>query len=206
MTVINFSELMSSAGEGFSPIPEGTYNAQVYKAEAAPSKKGKAMLRVQFKVLGGPQNDRIVFTNFTISPESPNALGFFFRHMAALGLSGEYFAQNPAMEQVAEALVGRQASITVNIEPYQGVPRNQIKDVKPMQGAPAMAAQPVAQAAAPVMPAAPPAAPVAPPVAPPAPPAAPAVPAPPPGVVAPPAPPAPPVAVPPPPAPPQQGF
>lgn len=177
MTEVNFSALMAEAEKsGFTTVPTGTYNAVVTKCEAVPTKTGKPMLKTQFKIFGGPQDGRLVFTQFVLSADNPNALGFFFRHMAALGLPSEYFAQNPPMDQVAAALVSRQATIDVVIKPYQGVDKNEISAIKPLQGAPAAAA-PV-QGAVPVAPATPsaappvpaPTAPVAPPVAPPAPP------------------------------------
>lgn len=202
MTEVNFQQLMSQAGEGFRPVPSGDYQAVWTKSEAAATKNGKAMIRGQFRIVGGPHDGRLVFNNFVISPENANALGFFFQHMEALGLSREYFNANPPMAQVAQMLEGRQATISVGVRQYNGSDQNDIKAVKPPQGgqigggAPAAVYGPGA--------AIPPAAPVQQVPAPAS--APPAVPAPPPGVVqqppaAPPAPPAAPVP-PPPPAPP----
>lgn len=203
MTEVNFQQLMNEAASaGFSTVPAGTYNAAITKCEAVPTKTGKPMLKTQFKIFGGPQDGRLVFTQFVLSADNANALGFFFRHMAALGLPSEYFAQNPPMDAVAAALLNRQATIDVVIKPYQGVDKNEISAIKPLQGAPAQAAAPV-QAAVPVASVAPAPAPVpvAPPVA--SPPVAPAPVAPPAHPVpAPPVPvPAAPVVPPPPPAP-----
>ena len=199
MTEVNFQALMSSAGEGFKPVPSGDYQAVWTKSEATTSKGGKAMIRGQFRIVGGPHDGRLVFNNFVISPESANALGFFFQHMEALGLSRDYFNANPPMPQVAQALEGRQATITVGIRQYKGQDQNDITSVRPPQGGQIGGGAPAASYGPGSIP---PAAPVmqAPPAAPPVATSA-EVPAPPPGVVQQPAPPAAP-APPPPPAPP----
>jgi hypothetical protein len=222
MTTIDFGQLMKDAGEGFKPIAPGQYNAEVAKCEAVTSGTGKPMLKVQMRIIGGPSEGRIVFDNIVITAGNPNALMFFFRDMAALGLDAAYFAQNPPFEQVAAALLGRPCMINVGIKQYQGTDRNEVKNYAPISGgqvgvpvaaapqfgpgqvpqaapAPVVAAPapaPVPQVAAPA-PVAPAPAPVPAPVAPA--PVAPPVPAaviPPPAVIAPPAPVAAPVAPP----------
>lgn len=210
MTTIDFGQLMKEAGEGFKPIPNGQYNAEIAKAEAVTSSTGKPMLKTQARIIGGPHEGRIVFDNIVITAGNPNALSFFFRDMAALGLDAAYFAANPPFEQVAAALVGRQCIIDVGTKQYQGSDRNEIKSYKAATGGqigvPAAApvagfgpgvappqATPAPVAPAPVAPAPVAPAPVAPaPVAPVAPaPVAPVAPAPvvvpPPAVIAPPA-------------------
>jgi hypothetical protein len=103
-----------SAEAGFSNMPHGEHEVEITKAEHKKTTNGKDMYSVIFKVvLGQPSAGATQPNNFVISPESPVALGFFFKHMAALGLDANYFATNPTKQQVAAALVGRRARITV---------------------------------------------------------------------------------------------
>lgn len=183
MTTIDFNALMGEAGDSFQPIPDGPYHVEVSKAEAVTTSTGKPMIRVQLRIIGGPHASRIVFDQFVLTAGNPNALSFFFEHMAAFGLDRSFFSQNPPMETVAVSLLNRQALITVATRTdgqYAG--RNEVKAYRPppmgqmAAGAPATNVINFPQASvappAPVMPVAPPQVPAPPvpaPVAPPAP-------------------------------------
>jgi hypothetical protein len=54
------------ASKGFEPIPEGWYEAEITKSEMKPSKTGGAFLALTFKVVDGPFNGRMVFTNLNL--------------------------------------------------------------------------------------------------------------------------------------------
>jgi hypothetical protein len=164
-TVIDFNKLMGAAGSGtFEALPAGDYVVKVASTEATRSANGKPMIKVKYTVEGGPSAGRPVFNQHVISADNPNALAFFFQHMAAYGLDRNYFASNPPMPQVAAAMVGRVVQVTLEVRDYQGAPRNNVTKLIAAAGMMAMPGAPVA--AAPVMPVAP--APV-PPVAAPAP-------------------------------------
>lgn len=183
---IDWNALRETAASGFDPVPIGQYECTVDKSEAVKTQNGKPMIKVQFKVQTGPHANRVIFNNFVVSPESPNAMGFFFRHMAALGLDANYFAQRPSMQNISDALLGRSVVVGVKIRQYQGADQNEVTSIKPWTGggvgAPGVP-QPMAPApgvpagfspppvapqalATPQAPVAPPVAPVAPPVAP----------------------------------------
>lgn len=132
---LNFNDLLTSADDaGFSTIPASDYEAEVAKAEANTTKSGKHQIVVRFKIIAGPQAGKSVFNNFVISPENANALGFFFRHMAALGLERDYWATNPPLSAAAALLVGRKATITVSIEQWNGQDRNRVNGIKKSVG------------------------------------------------------------------------
>lgn len=134
MTVIDFGQLMKEAGEGFQPVPTGPYNAEVTKATATTSSTGKPMIKVTLRIVGGPHEGRQLFDQFVITAGNPNALAFFFEHMAAFGLDRAYFAQNPPMESVAAALVGRQVMVSVGVREFKGADRNEVQAYKPIAG------------------------------------------------------------------------
>ena len=132
--MVNFKDLMAAAGGSFEPLPKGPVDAVVTAAEATKTSNGKTMYKMTWSVLTGPNANRKVWGNQVISPESPPALGIFFRQMAALGLGADYFSGNPSEEQVAKDLVGRQATLVLDQREYQGTLRNEIKDIRKLAG------------------------------------------------------------------------
>jgi len=135
MSTFNWSDLQKAADDaGFTPVPDGPYDLEIAKATAKKTSGGKDQIEVQFKILSGPNEGRLVFNNFVISPESANALGFFFRDMAALGLTREYFASNPKVEAVATALQGRRCHAEIGHREWGGTTRNDVKKITPPTG------------------------------------------------------------------------
>lgn len=165
MPLQSWGALIEEAGdnaEEFSVLPQADYDLQIVKSEAKMTKTGKVMFAVQCKVTSGPYANRRVFTNIVVSPENPTALGIFFRQMAAIGISREFFANNPSDSQVAEAMVNREFRGQVGIRAYQGQDKNEIKSFSrisksenagpagppaPMTAAPSPTNAPPAQAA-----------------------------------------------------------
>lgn len=130
MATANFADLLKAAEDaGFSNTPPGTYDVVVTDAEAKTTGAGKDMIVVKFQIQGGPHGGRKVPNNFVISPENANALGFFFRHMRAMGLDAAYFAQNPSPAQVAQSLVGKSCRIEVGTRTWNGEEREDVKKI-----------------------------------------------------------------------------
>lgn len=151
MAQASFADLLKTAQDaGFSTCPPGTYDARIVASEVKSTAAGKDMIVVKFEVTGGPNGGRKIPNNFVISPENANALGFFFRHMRALGLDNAYFAANPSVHQVANDLINKTCRIEVATRTWNGEDREDIKRVMaPLGGvAPsavtALPAQPVA--------------------------------------------------------------
>lgn len=190
MSQLNWSELIKEAASSttsYEPLPDGDYELKVLEAAVATTSTGKTMFKVKSEVQSGPHARRFLWDNLVISPENSTAMGIFFSKMGALGLGADFFAQNPANEQIAQAMNGRTFRGTVGSRPYNGEIRNEFKRYLPAQAN--VPTTPVAPASAPApapAPAPAAAAPAAAPVAPVAPPVAPSAPV---GEVAPPAPP-----------------
>lgn len=163
MASASFADLLKAAEDaGFSNCPPGTYDVRIIAGEAKTTSAGKDMIVVKFEILGGPHGGRKIPNNFVISPENANALGFFFRHMRALGLDSAYFAQNPSPQKLAADLVGRTCRIEVGTRVWNGEEREDVKKIMasdpavgesqnategpstPMQGTPVGAADPMA--------------------------------------------------------------
>lgn len=154
---ITWDELLEQAGDevadSFEPLPADDYEVEVVEAtftmtKSVPSKK---MWKVHLRVVNHQKyNNRRVWTNIVLSPDNSKALGFFFRNMAVLGLTREYFATKPADEAIASAMKGRRAKVKITQKPYQGEMQNEVdRFIAPLavEGAPAAAAAPVAAAA-----------------------------------------------------------
>lgn len=131
MQTVNWSELMDGSGDDFQPLPVGDYDVIVDACEADTTQTEKTMFKTKMKVTQGPHAGRFIWNNFVISPESPPALGFFFRHMAILGLDRSYFEQQPTPEHVAAAMVGRPCRVGIEHKPYQGEIRMDVKRIMP---------------------------------------------------------------------------
>lgn len=206
MPIRSWEDLLNDAGgagDSFEPIPSGDYDFEIAQADATQTQNSKTMYKVRCKVESGPHAGRLVFHNFVVSPENPNALAMFFRQMNVLGLNRDFFSSNPSDHNVAEQLVGKRFRGQVTIKQWQGQDRNEIKQFftavngalgngqgVPTPGLPSgIPSAPPAPAAAPPAPAAPPAAPTPAPAPEYAAPAAPAAPAPPAAAPAPPPPP-----------------
>ena len=130
---VNWGALMEASGGAFEPLPNGDYDIQVTKSEASKSSGGKTMFKLTLNVVAGPHTNRKLWTNLTVSPENPNALGIFFSQMAAFGLTADFFKSNPSPEQVAAALDGKYARVTAAQREWpkgSGQIRNDVTSIK----------------------------------------------------------------------------
>jgi hypothetical protein len=182
---LNWGDLVKDAGEvgNYEPLPDGDYDLVVLEATAKVAQSGKTMFAIKAQVQNGPHAKRFIWDNLVVTPESPAALGMFFRKMAALGLGREYFATSPSNAAIEAAIKNRTFRAQVGSRTWNGSKKNEIKmyyvataNTVPTTAAAAPAPAPApAPAAAPApapapayaeAPAAPAAAPAAPPAAP----------------------------------------
>lgn len=137
---MDWSALQATAQEApdFTPVPEGAYQAKVHSAEARKTSNGKDMIAATLSIVGGPYDGRRLFTNFTISPESPAAMKFFFGHMAAFGIGGDFFSMKPSIAAVAAELTRRGvvANVVVAMKVWNNEDRNEVKSITAIGGAP----------------------------------------------------------------------
>jgi hypothetical protein len=151
----NWEDLMKQADEagGFEPLPAGEYGVECIKAVGKTAKSGRDMVTATFKVIGGPNNGRVVTNNYVLVTDKPQALQIFFRNMMVFGMSREFFAAKPSMAAVAAQMVGKKCTLDVTVEPYGDRETNQVRNTKPYSGAVAASPAPaVAHAPQPVAP------------------------------------------------------
>lgn len=132
----------------FEPLPDGTYDFFVEKAEHRKSAKGKDGYNITAIVETGPYKKRKVFETFWISPESNAAMGIFFRQMGNLGLGNAFWDSEPDDDKIVAELAGKRFQGTVTTEEYQGKKNNRINGVNPPRNTSAVEFDGVSQAAA----------------------------------------------------------
>ncbi len=132
----------------FDALPKGNYEVVVRDTLSKPSSTGKEMIKLELQVTSGPYANRVLFNYIVFSTDNPKAMRMTLNRLAALGLTREFIAtQKPSVGHIAELLVGRKAIAQVGIQEsgeYKG--SNEVKGLKPLEGADQAA--PVAVAAA----------------------------------------------------------
>lgn len=126
---INWGELMKQSGAASEPLPIGKYSVIVTDCIAGQSSTQKLMYKLKLAVEGGPYNGRTLYNNITLTTDNPNALRMFFQNMKSLGLTDEFFAQNPSPSVVADVIRGQRCVVTVEHRMYNG---NMTENVKAM--------------------------------------------------------------------------
>lgn len=142
MSSLNWADLIKDAGEAttYEALPDGDYDFTIKEATYKVSQSGKPMFSVKAQVENGAHANRLVWDNLVVSAENPTALGMFFKKMAALGLSKEYFDSSPSNAQIEQSLVGRRFRGQVGSRMYNGERRNELKNYYPAVGASVVAA------------------------------------------------------------------
>ena len=176
---ISWDDLIRDAGDAvtsFEPLPDNDYDLEVVSLQGGTTKAGdKKKYDLKAKVVGGPHNGRFIWDTIVLTPDSPNALGYFFKKMASFGLTLDFFKTRPSDEAIASAAKGRQFRAKIGSRVYNGEKKNEIKNYYPPLTGGGASPSPAMPAGAPPMPAAAPAPPSQPfaaqsqPAAPPAP-------------------------------------
>ena len=151
MSSLNWGELISEAAEAsggsYDPLPDGEYEFKVIEASAVTTQTGKPMFKLTAEVQTGAHAKRRVWDNLVISAENKTALSIFFSKMKALGLTEDYFRQNPPGDQVASAMMNRTFRGQVGSRVWNGDTRNEIKRYAPVAASGLPVSAPVAASA-----------------------------------------------------------
>lgn len=137
---ILWADMVKEFGGGFEPLPVDDYDVLVESAEYKVAGTGKDMIKVKFRVQGGPYNNRTVYWNAVFSPRdkegkvNEGALRAWFGNMSCFGLKTAFFAANPSMEQIAANMVGKKVIVSLGIRVWQDQEQNDVKRVKPPVG------------------------------------------------------------------------
>lgn len=136
-STINWKDLKKRAEDATRPPEPGWYVLECTKAELGnAASSGNPMIKSQFKIVEGPAAGKSgIFNNFNLTVDNDFAMSVFFRHMAAFGFDEDYFNSGPSLEQLTASLVGRRANVQIGHHMWQGAPRAQFEDVRPLEGA-----------------------------------------------------------------------
>lgn len=125
MAVIKMN--LDTINEGFTPIPEGEYEAYVFEVEKKTFRSGNEGYAVTYNIAEGPYQGRKIFDNIVLTEAAYWKLGQFYK--AVTGQSGEVEIDTNQLPQ----FVGKRVLLSVKVEEqtYQGETqeRNVVSDV-----------------------------------------------------------------------------
>jgi len=131
--VLDFDTAAAPPPEDYSPIPDGTYQSIISKAEIKPTKDetGKRLV-VHFRVTGPTHAGRVIIRGFNVINKNPKAQEISRRELAQL-----LAAIDLVGERDMGQLVDKECDIAVVIKPEQnGYPAsNDVKKFMPSSGA-----------------------------------------------------------------------
>lgn len=146
MSEVTLGPLNLSDGEEFTPLPIGTYNAEVFKFTPGAVKNadgtgalpaGTPNISVQFKVTDEPYVNRRLFqTYFFPGPDydqekAKNMKGAFITLLKALGIPEEEIRSKKGYTPDYDSLLGTPVVVSVGQRPYNGEMQNTVRSVRP---------------------------------------------------------------------------
>lgn len=127
--------------KGFDPIPAGTYDAEVFSVEAIEAENpdgrlpmGTPGINVQFKITGGPHDNRRVWNRYWIPGEGydeekkKKTLGMLARYLMAIGYPEEEVTK-AGFKLDQEDMINRECKVTVKVDREYN--NNKVTNVKP---------------------------------------------------------------------------
>jgi hypothetical protein len=140
-----WTTLKKQAEDATKALPDDWYDVTVVKADAVKAQSsGADMIKMTFKVTSGPHENRLLWTNFVLTPDSQFAMGLWFARLGAFGLDDAFFkgletadaSLESDLNTIATTLVGRFARVQTNIRQWNGQDRNEIVSYVEPQGGP----------------------------------------------------------------------
>lgn len=138
----SWAELMSKAeipvsGSG-KILPVGRYRGTILSRKVS-NRNSKDKLSICLQITVGPEKDEKLWDNWTVSPESPVALGIFFQNFERCGGNLDVLKMGGDMEQASASMLGTLIDFDLAIEEYpkgQTPPamRNKINRYYPITG------------------------------------------------------------------------
>lgn len=147
MPEMTFGQMRAEAKtQGFEPIPIGTYN---FRVESAELKKGTGSQQISTKIviMDGPLAGRSTLNRLVPVKNDGDVNGMFFRQCKILGVGDDH----PIWQQIdavgldqgigllAPLLVGGMFIGEIEIRPWMGEDRDNVKSMKPYGGVPTTA-------------------------------------------------------------------
>lgn len=122
MAQANWADLMSKAeapsfGTG-RLLPKARYTGEIVSRKAG-NKNGKDRLGICLLIQEGEEGvGERIWDNWTVSPESPKALGIFFQNFALLGGDLEVLKMGGNLETASAGMVGNVVDFDLDVDEY----------------------------------------------------------------------------------------
>lgn len=136
-------DLSSADTKGFDPIPAGTYDATVYEVTPIKTENpegrlplGTPGINIQFKIDGGPYDNRRVFNRYWMPPTDYDAekrnksLGMLARFLTAIGYDETEIKSGGFQLDLAD-MQNRECRVSVKVDTEYD--NNKVTNVKPRQ-------------------------------------------------------------------------
>lgn len=127
---INWDEVFEAGEADEKPPPASTYVVEVEKAEWTKSSTDKDMLKVRARIVSGPEKNKALFTQITLTLDNPFAMKKARQHLAALGL-GKRELTTLTDEEQGEHVIGVRCKMVTEIDKKYDPknPRAKVKDI-----------------------------------------------------------------------------
>lgn len=114
--------------EDFKPLPSGIYQCRLsgWKFEAAAKSSGQPFYALEFTVDEGEYQNRKLFRNQSLQP---NSLWALKQTLMRLGAKETDFADDKDLDEVVASVVGNECRLDVDQREYEGTMRNNVKSV-----------------------------------------------------------------------------
>lgn len=130
MATQSWKELMEKAEKpqgGGKLLPKALYRVQAMKLKVSEGVAGKKdKVSILWKILVGDQKDEQFWDNWTVSPESPVALGIFFENLEKLGGSLDVLKMGGNLTAATKGIIGQVADANLDHREWNGNTVNNI--------------------------------------------------------------------------------
>ena len=150
MQEINWDELVSTANEAAKPPSQGPVRLRVESCEWKTASTGREMLKFRYKIVGGPDDGKPVFSQLVLSTDNPTALVMFMSGVRAHGVDPGSF-KAVSHEQIPDLFVGKEVGAELDTSRvWNNQPQVDVKNYTLIGGAaPSMSVPPALQATPP---------------------------------------------------------
>ncbi len=109
---------LENVAEQGVPVPDGSYNVAIEKAEVKETKSGGKLIAVQFSVIDGPHSNRKIFNQYNFENASAQAVQIGLGQLK--GMMKAFGHKNPNKLESTDELVGLKGVVRVKVEEDPG--------------------------------------------------------------------------------------
>lgn len=136
----SLAEQFDAGIKAFEPLPAGSYDVEVTSVVFTRKQGKNPYFVLDYKVISGPNTGKNVrYQNITFNESDDDKNGYFFNKMSTLGIADRTFwasfaTIDDAAPTVAQALIGRKATLVLRIKEFGGKFSNEVDKILPLGG------------------------------------------------------------------------